>query len=114
VLNILVDSPTYQVSKMGEVPYVDVAGTTENGKTSLFLLNRDLSNPHTVEINWQDRAPAGVLVSSVLTGSDLKASNTFEAPQKLVSQTFEKPTTTGGRTKLELPARSYVAIQWGA
>jgi alpha-N-arabinofuranosidase len=114
VLNVLVDSPTYDVSKMGQVPYVDVAGTTENGKTSLFLLNRDLSNPHTVEINWQDRAPAGVQVSSVLTGNDLKASNTFDAPQKVVPQNFEKPTTTSGRTKLELPARSYAAIQWGA
>ena len=116
VLNIMVDSPTYEVSKMGQVPYVDVAGTfnAEDGKTSVFILNRDLSNPHSVEINWQDKAPERVLVSSVLTGSDLKAFNTFEAPQKVVPQNFDKPTTSGGRTKFELPARSYTAIQWGA
>jgi len=114
VLNILVDSPTYEVSKMGQVPYVDVAGTMnpQDGKTSLFVLNRHLFNPHTVEINWQDKAPTAVLVSSVLTGSDLKASNTFDAPQKVVPQNFEKPTTSGSRTKFELPARSYTAIQF--
>jgi len=44
----------------------------------------------------------------------LKAFNTFEAPQKVVPQNFDKPTTSGGRTKFELPARSYTAIQWGA
>ncbi|PYV96283.1 MAG: alpha-N-arabinofuranosidase [Acidobacteria bacterium] len=116
VLNIMVDSPTYEVSKMGQVPYVDVAGTfnAEDGKTSVFILNRDLSNPHVVEINWQDKAPERVLVSSVFTGNDLKAFNTFEAPQKVVPQNFDKPTTSGGRTKFELPARSYTAIQWGA
>ena len=44
------------------------------------MLNRDLSKPHSVEINWQDKSPSGGLVSSVLTGSDLKAVNNFEAP----------------------------------
>ena len=65
-----------------------------------------------VEINWQDKSPSGVLVSSVLTGSDLKAVNNFEAPQRVVPQNIDKPTTTGGRTRLEVPAHSYTVIQW--
>ena len=38
VLNVLTESPTYEVSKMGEVPYVDVAGTlnSEDGRVSLL------------------------------------------------------------------------------
>src|SRR5205823_1685793 len=73
ILNLLVDSPTYEVAGMGEVAYLDVAGTVDQqtGKVSVFMLNRDLSKPHSVEINWQDRSPSTVLVSSVLTGSDL-------------------------------------------
>jgi alpha-L-arabinofuranosidase len=116
VLNLLVDSPTYEVAGMGQVPYLDVAGTInpENGKISLLVLNRDLSDPHGVEINWRGTTPQRVLVASVLTGNDLKAANTFEAPQRVVPQTFDRPSTTGARTNFEVPARSYTAIQWGA
>src|SRR5438874_13104155 len=56
VLNLLVESQTYEVSNMGQVPFVDVAGTfdTQDGKVAIFVLNRDLSKPHVVQINWQD------------------------------------------------------------
>ena len=116
VLNILVESPTYEVSEMGQVPYLDVAGTLspEDGKVSLFILNRDLTKAHTVEINWQDRTPGKVLNSSVLTGSDLRAFNSFEAPQRVAPQPADKLTTSGGRTRFEVPARSYTVIQWAA
>ena len=88
VLNVLVESPKYEVSDLGQVPYVDVAGTLspEDGKISMFILNRDLNKAHTVEINWQDRTPAKLLNSSVLTGSDFKAFNSFDAPQRVVPQ----------------------------
>jgi alpha-L-arabinofuranosidase len=71
-----------------------------------------LNKPHTVEINWQDRSPGKVLSSSVLTGGDLKAFNSFDAPQHVAPQSADKPLTSSGRTRLELPARSYTAIQW--
>ncbi|MBZ5649725.1 MAG: alpha-N-arabinofuranosidase [Acidobacteriia bacterium] len=48
VLNLMVNSPTYEVSGMGQVPYVDVAATISpgDGKVSLFILNRDLVKAH--------------------------------------------------------------------
>jgi alpha-N-arabinofuranosidase len=116
VLNVLVESPTYDVSELGKVPYLDVAATrnSEDGRISLFILNRDLAKAHTVEINWQDVTPGKVLNSTILTGSDLKAFNTFESPQRVAPQAFDKPSTAGGRTKFEVPARSYSVLQWGA
>jgi alpha-L-arabinofuranosidase len=115
VLRVLTDSPTYEVAGMGQVPYLDVVGTrAEDGKVSLFLLNRDLAQARAVEVNWQDQAPGGVLASWVMTGDDLKAVNSFVAPRKVVPQALAKPTTTGGKTKFEVPARSYSVIQWGA
>jgi len=116
VLSLVVESPTYEVKGMGQVPYLDVAGTVdpENGKVSVFVLNRDLAKAHTVELNWQDKAPARVLSSFLLTGDDLKASNTFDAPQRVVPRALDKPSITGGRAKFEAPARSYSVIQWGA
>jgi alpha-L-arabinofuranosidase len=116
VLNLLVESPSYEVSGMGQVPYLDVAGTVspEDGKVSLFVLNRDLSKAHVIEVNWQDKAPSKTLSSMLLTGDDLKAFNSFESPQKVAPRTLDKPSIAGGRAKLEVPARSYAVIQWGA
>jgi alpha-N-arabinofuranosidase len=116
VLQVLVESPTYDVAEFGQVSYLDVAATLspEDGKISLFILNRDLNKPHAVEINWQDRTPGKLLNSNVLTGNDLKAFNSFEAPQKVVPQPADKISTSNGKTKFEAPARSYTVIQWAA
>jgi alpha-L-arabinofuranosidase len=116
VLNLLVESPSYEVSDMGQVPYLDVAGTInpEDGKISLFVLNRDLAKSHAIEVNWQDKAPAKALSASLLTGDDLKAFNSFDAPQKVAPRSLDKPSIAGGRAKFEVPARSYAVIQWGS
>jgi alpha-L-arabinofuranosidase len=116
VLNLQVDSPGYEVSGMGQVPYLDVAGTvsSEDGRMSLFVLNRDLSKAHAIEVNWQDKAPARTLSAVLLTGDDLKASNSFDAPQRVSPRTLDKPLIAGGRAKFEVPPRSYTVIQWGA
>jgi alpha-N-arabinofuranosidase len=115
VLNALVESPTYNVPDLGQVPYLDVAVTSsqEDGKISVFILNRDLSKGQTVEIDWQNTTPGKLLNSTILTGNDLKASNTFDSPHRVVPQSFDKPTTAEGRTRFDVPARSYTVLQWG-
>jgi alpha-N-arabinofuranosidase len=113
-LNLLSESPTYEVSGIGTVPYLDVVGTfsKENGKVSLFILNRDLLNSHEVDVVWEDSSPARILTSTVLTGSDLKAFNSFDSPMKVVPAELAKPSTSGGHTKFEVPSRSYTVLQW--
>jgi alpha-L-arabinofuranosidase len=120
VLNLLVESATYEVTGMGQVPYLDVAGilNPEDGKLSMFLLNRDLNKARAVEINWQGRSPSSVLGATMITGPDLKAFNTFEAPRRVAPQPMDKSSIissgSGARTGLELPPRSYTAIQWAS
>ncbi len=116
VLNLLQESPTYEVTGIGTVPYLDVVGTfsKENGNVTLFILNRDLANAHEVDLVWEDTAPARVLSASTLTGSDLKAFNSFDAPKKVTPTEFPKPVSSGAHTKFEVPARSYTVVQWGA
>jgi len=114
VLNLLSESPRYEVPGIGEVPYLDVTGTysKKDGKVAVFILNRDLAKAHEVDVVWQGTPPSAVLKSTVLTGTDLKAFNSFAAPQKVAPQELGKPVTSGGHTKFEVPARSYTVIQW--
>ena len=116
VLNLLLESPTYEIAGIGSVPYLDVTGTSsaENGNVTLFILNRDLAKSHEIDVLWQDAQPARVFNATVLTGSDLKAFNGFDAPRRVVPQDLGKPVSSGGHTKFEVPPRSYTAIQWGA
>lgn len=113
VLNLLIESPTYDVPAMGAVAYIDAAATmnADDGRTTLFVLNRDLSKARQVEVVWEDTPKSRVAISQVLTGEDLKAVNGFDA-ERVKPQPFERPTTTNGRTRFEVPARSYTVIQW--
>ena len=125
-LKTFVESPAYTAASadfrdrsskyMESVPYVDVAATVEkdSGKYSVFLFNRDLAKPRDVEIVWEDAAPKRATEAFTLTGNDLKASNGFDAPQKIVPAPYDKPATTNNRTRLQLPARSYTVLTFGA
>jgi alpha-N-arabinofuranosidase len=114
VLDLLVESSTYEVSGLDQVGHVDVAGSLDHsdGKLALFILNRDLAKAHDVEVVWEDAAPARVISASVLTDDDLKASNTFAAPRRVEPQSFSAPAASGGKSKFEVPAHSYTVIQW--
>ena len=115
-LDLLVQSPEYGASGMGEVPYLDIAGTIDpqDGTIALFILNRDLTNAHSVEINFQENAPSQLVNSWVLTGTNLKAFNSFETPQNVAPQEFLKPASSGSKSTLEVPPRSYTVLQWKA
>lgn len=114
-LELLLDSPTYDVAGMGPVNYVDASASLDpaTGHSAFFLLNRDLAQPHQVELIWEGASPR-VTDALVLTGSDLKATNTFDAPTRVVPQKAELPSATNGRIAFELPPRSYTVLQCSA
>jgi alpha-N-arabinofuranosidase len=113
VLDLAIESATYDVQGTGPVPYIDVAGTRDknSGQLTLFILNRDLEKPRDVEIVWRETPPQKVLFAQILTGPDLKAFNSFENPTRVAPQSLETP-KQGARTILKVPARSYSVIQW--
>lgn len=113
VLDVLVESATYDVQEIGETPYLDVSASLdhEQGKMAVFVLNRDLAKARDLELVWETKPPSSVLSSWVLTGDDLKASNSFAAPRRVAPQAFAKP-APGSTTKLSVPAHSYAVLQW--
>jgi alpha-L-arabinofuranosidase len=113
VLDLAVESATYNVKDAGPVPYIDVSATMDrtSGALALFILNRDLEKPREMEVVWRETPPQKTVFSQVLTGPDLKAFNSFESPKKVEPQPFEAP-KQGSRTVFQVPARSYTVIQW--
>jgi len=107
-LNLAVESEAYEVPEIGTVPYVDMAATFDpaSGSTALFMLNRDLVKTRELEVIWRDGTPTRVEECQVMTGADLKAYNSFEAPTRVIPQPLDRP-KAGARMIFELPAHSY-------
>ena len=96
-----------------EIPYLDVAATINppDGKVCVLMLNRDLESERELVLEWRDPMPTRVLASETLTGSDLKAVNTFEQPKRVAPQPLDLP-AVGSRMTFQLPPRSYSAVQF--
>jgi alpha-L-arabinofuranosidase len=110
-LDLVPQSLTYPVEGVGEVPYLDVAGTVDsnNRSATLLMLNRDLEHPRELTVVWKGATPSKVNTRQVLTGSDLKAVNGFDAPKRVEPQPLDAP-RLGATMTFELPARSYSVL----
>jgi alpha-N-arabinofuranosidase len=117
VLDPLVESETYPIRAEGlrpdfarddRVPYVDLAATFDprSGQLSLLMLNRDLQAERELILDCRDFTPTRFLASETLTGTDLKASDTFERPTLVAPRALEAP-RPGSTMTFRLPARSY-------
>ena len=125
VLDLVVESETYPISRKYEAsysggnrprqeqtPYLDVSATHDpaNGNCSILILNRDLDKDREVEIEFRDMTPTKVLAAKTLTGKNLQAANTFAKPNNIIGQDFDAP-RAGSKMTVKLPARSYSVLQ---
>jgi alpha-N-arabinofuranosidase len=117
VLDLPVESETYPIKAQGlrpdfaldeDIPYLDVVATLEpkDGQVCLLMLNRDLESEREVRVEWRDISPSRVLACETLTGSDLKAANTFEEPTLVAPRPLDPPRPRATMT-FKLPPRSY-------
>jgi alpha-N-arabinofuranosidase len=123
LLDLRVESETYPITptglqadfaRTGDVPFVDVVATLDEPgrQATLLILNRDLTGERELTVEWGDVAPTRVLACETVTGADLKAFNTFDAPRRVAPQALTAP-TAGSRMTLKLPARSYTVVHLG-
>ena len=117
VLDFRVESETYPIraaglqadfARNGDVPFIDIVATLDekNGQACVLMLNRDLDAEREVVIEWEDVTPVRVLACETITGPDLKAFNTFDAPRRVAPQPLAPP-AAGSRMPFKLSPRSY-------
>jgi alpha-L-arabinofuranosidase len=120
MLDIQVESETYPIRAAGlrfdfarneNVPFLDVVATydAKEKRVAVFALNRDLSNERELSLSFDDITPSKVLACETVTGTDLKAFNTFESPNKVVSARLDTA-KAGRKMSVKLPARSYTVV----
>ena len=117
VLDLIVESESFPIDPSGiqqpfarrtAAPYLDIVATIDkqNGQAALLMLNRDLDGEREFTIDWRDVTPSRVLTCQTVTGTDLKAFNTFAAPNAVAPQQLDAP-AAGARMTFKLPAASY-------
>ncbi len=120
VLDLRVESEAYPIRAAGlqpdfarneQVPFVDVVATldSQNKQACVLMLNRDLDAERELVLEWRDATPTRVLVCETLTGTDLKAVNTFEQPRRVAPERLDPP-AAGTRMTFKLPSRSYTVV----
>ena len=123
LLDVRVESEMYPITpaglqadfaRAGDVPFLDVVATLDEParQAALFVLNRDLAGERELTVEWADVAPTRILASETLTGTDLKAFNTFDAPRRVAPQPLPAP-AIGSRMTLKLPPGSYSVVHLG-
>jgi alpha-L-arabinofuranosidase len=123
VIDLLVESETYPIRAAGlradfareeQVPYLDVVVTVDaaSNQAAAFMLNRDLENSRELTLNWETPVPKRVLACETISGKNMKATNTFDAPKTVAPQPLDaaKP---GATMTFKLPAASYTVAHLG-
>jgi alpha-N-arabinofuranosidase len=115
-LDLLVKAPPAATRAYGDVPMLDVSASydaaTQQG--AIFLVNRSQTEAVTAEFIWQDGKTGVINQAWQLTGDDPKASNSWEAPTRLVTRLIPTPKVSDGRSTLTLPPLSFTVLQTSA
>ena len=110
-LEINVTTPTYDTAKHGEVGLVDAAAThdPETGATTIFAVNRSLTEPVELEIDVE-LLGARTVVARSLHDDDIHAANTLAAPDRVQLSDNTTAELRDGKVVVILPPVSWTAI----
>jgi len=109
-LRVVVDGPTYGTRSWGPAAFVDVSAVLhDNGTLSVFLTNRSVDCSSEVVVGIADAVFVALKTAEILTHTDPKAANTFEAPHEVRTTEYGDVHLRNGCAVFELPPMSLVA-----
>ncbi len=112
-LDVRVESPRYETAQFGDMPLLDVScgHDAASGTSAIFLVNRSLQDALPLEIHWQDSAPKHFIAAHQLSGSDPKAHNSWDNPNRVQTRAIPVPKIADGVAQLNLPPLSFTALE---
>ncbi len=113
VLRPVIDAPTYETKRFGDVPLVDAVATNDDEGAVLFVVNRSLDAPVQLTV---DTRPLGAQVAAVeclqLADADRHASNTAADPDRVRPRALSVPPPgADGEIEVQLPPISWTMVR---
>ncbi|MBQ2863131.1 MAG: alpha-N-arabinofuranosidase, partial [Clostridia bacterium] len=111
-IKIIFDSGFYETKKYGEIPYLDGAlvENEEKEELTLFVINRDLDDAHTLDIDLRQYEGYEVARHIVVNHDNLRATNTEEHPNEVTPRDNGISKLDGGKLEAVLEAHSWNVI----
>lgn len=112
-LDLKVDSPSYETTDLGSVPYIDVMATAnaEDDTVTVFAVSRSQDEPFALNGNLSAFEGYSVVEHIVLTHPDPKACNTVDAPETVVPHCGGDAGIAGGKLTATLAPLSWNVIR---
>jgi alpha-N-arabinofuranosidase len=108
----VVCGPLYGAGERGDVPVLDAAASydEETRAVSIFLINRDQQHELVVNVDIAGRQIGPVSRVDLLGGGDVKATNSWEAPNLVAPVAGNASTTTDGSLQIRIPAPGLAVV----
>ena len=112
-LDVGVKAPMYNTAQFGDMPLIDVSASYDEAKHAgaIFIVNRSLTEPLTIDLNWQDCVPQSFKAAYQVAGTDPKAANSYENPNQIVSVPVAVPKISDKTATLTVPPLSFTALE---
>jgi alpha-N-arabinofuranosidase len=114
VLRVEMRAPAHETARFGEVPTLDAVAThdPDSGDVTVFVVNRSLTEPADLAVGVAGFGRAFRIAESwTLADDDLTASNTEQAPDRVVPRPNETAWVEDGELHVSLPPVSWTAIR---
>lgn len=108
-LQVMVEGPGYQTARYGAIKDIDSSAILDGNRLNVFLVNRNLNQPAEVVVRLADASIIGLVDAEFLTGSDPKATNTYETPHAVSSCDHDDVSIRDGVATISLPPMSVYA-----
>ncbi|MCK2045874.1 alpha-N-arabinofuranosidase [Chromohalobacter moromii] len=112
-LRLAVDSPTYPVNELGDVPYLDVSAVHDEaqGTIALFIVNRHPSDSLEFDVDLGGFTSCRLIEHQSIDYPDMKAANTAERPGHIQPTPGQGLTVDGSALKGALTPLSYHMVR---
>ncbi|GAA0497583.1 alpha-N-arabinofuranosidase [Streptomyces olivaceiscleroticus] len=113
VLDVRVDSPTYDTAKYGEVPLLHATAVRDprSGAVTVFAVNRSQDAALSLEVALYGLGVTRVAGHSALADADPEARNTLDAPDRVLPHEVAGTVLQGGTLRATLEPLSWHLIR---
>jgi alpha-N-arabinofuranosidase len=109
-LQPVVEGPMYEGKTNGPATYIDTSAILNKKQLNVFVTNRHPDDSATVHIKLADQKIATLDAAEIITGPHAKATNSYQQPDVIQAQPFNKVQISEGQAAVVLPPLSVAAM----